>query len=142
MYIHFIWYFLRTIKDGLNGTISEIKTEYITIPRTAVLSCQYEKNPTLRWRHRGFIGDETQNICFNSANWNYIILPASLNITLVSVVIELSCASHTYKPRSSISMKLSKRMSTSCTLGVYDSPLFKARGVRATLEGNNLFIYV
>ena len=39
-------------------------------------------------------------------------------------------------------MKLSKRMSTSCTLAVYDSPLFKARGVRATLEGNNLFIYI
>ena len=29
-----------------------------------------------------------------------MILPARLNITLVSVVIELSCAPHTYKPRS------------------------------------------
>jgi hypothetical protein len=75
MYIHFILYFLRTIKGGLHGTISEIKTQYITIPGTAVLSCQYENGPALR--------------C------------ASLNITLVSVVIELSCASHTYKPRSS-----------------------------------------
>ena len=53
MYIHFILYFLRTIKDGLHGTISEIKTQYITIPGTAVLSCQYEKkNSFLRWRKR------------------------------------------------------------------------------------------
>jgi hypothetical protein len=37
MYIHFILYFLRTIKDGLHGTISEIKTQYITIPGTVVL---------------------------------------------------------------------------------------------------------
>ena len=43
------------IKDGLRGTISEIKTQYITIPGTAVLSCQYGKNPTLRWWQRGFI---------------------------------------------------------------------------------------
>ena len=55
MYIHFILYFLRTIKDGLHGAISEIKTQYITIPGTAVLSCQYEKNPTLRWLQRGSI---------------------------------------------------------------------------------------
>ena len=50
-------YFLRTIEDGLHGTISEIKIQYITIPGTAVLSCQYEneKNPTLRWRQRGSI---------------------------------------------------------------------------------------
>ena len=43
-------YFLRTIQDGLHGTISEIIIQYITIPGTTVLSCQYEKNPTLRWR--------------------------------------------------------------------------------------------
>jgi hypothetical protein len=43
------------IKDGLHGTISEIKTHYITIPGTAVLSCQYENDPNLRWRQRGFI---------------------------------------------------------------------------------------
>ena len=43
------------IKDGLHGTSSEIKIQYITIPGTAVLSCQYEQNPTLRWRKRGFI---------------------------------------------------------------------------------------
>ena len=42
-------YFLRTIKDGLHGAISEIKTQYITIPGTAVLSCPYEQNPPLRW---------------------------------------------------------------------------------------------
>jgi hypothetical protein len=48
MYIHFILYFLRTIKDGLHGTISEIKMQYITIAGTVVLSCQYEKLPTLR----------------------------------------------------------------------------------------------
>ena len=42
-------YFLRTIKDGLHGTISEIKIQYITIPGTAVLSCQYENDPALRW---------------------------------------------------------------------------------------------
>ena len=46
-------------------------------------------------------GDETQNLCYNSPDWNYMILTASFNITLVSVIIELSCASHTYKPRSS-----------------------------------------
>ena len=47
-------------------------------------------------------GDETQNLCYNSPSWNYmIVLPASFNITLLSIVIELNCASHTYKPRSS-----------------------------------------
>jgi hypothetical protein len=35
------------IKDGLHGTISEIKTQYITIPGTVVLSCQYENDPAL-----------------------------------------------------------------------------------------------
>ena len=48
-------YFLRTIEDGLHGTISEIKTQYITIPGTVVLSCQYEQLPRLRWRKRGSI---------------------------------------------------------------------------------------
>ena len=48
-------YFLRTIKGGLHGTISEIKTQYITIPGTAVLSCQYENDPVLRWWQRGSI---------------------------------------------------------------------------------------
>ena len=43
------------IKDGLHGTISEIKTQYITIPGTAVLSCQYENDPYLRWWRRGSI---------------------------------------------------------------------------------------
>ena len=43
------------IKDGLHGTISEIKTQYITIPGTVVLSCQYEKLPNLRWWKRGSI---------------------------------------------------------------------------------------
>ena len=67
MYIHFILYFLRMLKDGLHGTTSEIKIQYITIPGTAVLSCQYEKNPTLRWRQRGFIisQDTTINPTFN-----------------------------------------------------------------------------
>ena len=47
-------------------------------------------------------GDETQNLCYNSPNWNYmILLPASFNITLVSIIIEPRCASHTYTPRSS-----------------------------------------
>ena len=55
MYIHFILYFLRTIKGGFHGTISEIKTQYITIPGTAVLSCQYENDPALRWWQRGYI---------------------------------------------------------------------------------------
>jgi len=69
MYIHFILYFLRTIKDGLHGTISEIKIQYITIPGTAVLSCQYEKNPTLRWRQRGSIISQgsTINPAFNGS---------------------------------------------------------------------------
>ena len=57
------------IKDGLHGTISEIKTQYITIPGTAVLSCQYEKNPTLRWLQRSFIisQDTTINPVFNGS---------------------------------------------------------------------------
>jgi hypothetical protein len=69
MYIHFILYFLRTIKDGLHGTISEIKIQCIAIPGTAVLSCQYEKIPTLRWRKRGFIisQDSTINPAFNGS---------------------------------------------------------------------------
>jgi hypothetical protein len=60
-------YFLRTIEDGLHGTISEIKIQYITIPGTAVLSCQYEKIPTLRWQKRGFIisQNSTINPAFN-----------------------------------------------------------------------------
>jgi hypothetical protein len=62
MYIHFILYFLRTIKGGLHGTISEIKTQYITIPGTAVLSCLYEKNPPLRWRKRSCIISQDSNI--------------------------------------------------------------------------------
>ena len=45
-------YFLRTIEDGLHGTISEIKIQYITIPGTVVLSCQYEQLPRLRWWKR------------------------------------------------------------------------------------------
>jgi hypothetical protein len=69
MYIHFILYFVRTIKDGLHGTTSEIKIQYITIPGTAVLSCLYEKNPTLRWRKRGFIisQDSTINPDYNGS---------------------------------------------------------------------------
>ena len=63
-------YFLRTIEDGLHGTISEIKIQYIAIPGTAVLSCQYDKNPTsLRWRRRCFIisQDSTINPAFNGS---------------------------------------------------------------------------
>ena len=69
MYIHFILYFLRTIKGGLHGTISEIKTQYITIPGTVVLSCQYENIPTLTWRQRNFIisQDSTINPAFNGS---------------------------------------------------------------------------
>ena len=69
MYIHFILYFLRTIKDGLNGTTSEIKMQYITIPGTVVLSCQYENIPTLRWRQGKFIisHDSTINPAFNGS---------------------------------------------------------------------------
>ena len=69
MYIHFILYFLRTIKDGLNGTTSEIKMQYITIPGTVVLSCQYENIPTLRWRQRKLIisQDSTINPTFNGS---------------------------------------------------------------------------
>jgi len=58
------------IEDGLHGTISEIKTQYITIPGTAVLSCQYGKNPTvLRWRQRDSIisQDSTINPVFNGS---------------------------------------------------------------------------
>jgi hypothetical protein len=69
MYIHFILYFLRTIKDGLHGAISEIKTQYITLPETAVLSCQYENDQNLRWRQRGFIISQgsTINPAFNGS---------------------------------------------------------------------------
>ena len=58
------------IKDGLHGTISGIKTQYITIPGTAVLSCQYENNPALRWwRKRGSIISlgSTINPAFNGS---------------------------------------------------------------------------
>ena len=58
------------IKDGLHGTISEIKkTQYITIPGTAVLSCQYENNPALRWWQRGSIISQasTINAAFNGS---------------------------------------------------------------------------
>jgi hypothetical protein len=54
-----IW---RMIKDGLHGTSSEIKIQYITIPGTVVLSCQYEKNPTLRWRRRNLIISQDSRI--------------------------------------------------------------------------------
>ena len=69
MYIHFILYFLRTIKDGLHGTTSEIQMQYITIPGTVVLSCQYENIPTLTWRKRKFIisHDSTINPAFNGS---------------------------------------------------------------------------
>ena len=65
-------YFLRTIQDGLHGTISKIKTQYmyITIPGTAVLSCQYNKKPTwLRWRRKDSIisQDSTINPDFNGS---------------------------------------------------------------------------
>ena len=41
----------------------------ITIPGTVVLSCQYEKIPTLRWRQRKFIisQDSTINPAFNGS---------------------------------------------------------------------------
>ena len=55
-------YFLRTIKDGLHGTISEIKIQYIAIPGTVVLSCQYENIPTLRWRQRNLIISQDSTI--------------------------------------------------------------------------------
>jgi hypothetical protein len=57
------------IKDGLHGTISEIKTQYITIPGTVVLSCQYENNPHLRWWRRGSIISQgpTINPAFNGS---------------------------------------------------------------------------
>ena len=61
-------YFLRTIQDGLHGTISKIKTQYmcITIPERAVLSCQYDKNSTLlRWRRKDSI--ISQNLTINPA---------------------------------------------------------------------------
>ena len=62
-------YFLRTIKGGLHGTISEIKTQYITIPGTAMLSCQYEHDPVLRWWQRGSIisHDLKINAAFNGS---------------------------------------------------------------------------
>ena len=50
------------IKDGLHGIISEIKIQYITIPGTAVLSCQYENEPTLRWWKRGSIISQDSTI--------------------------------------------------------------------------------
>jgi hypothetical protein len=57
------------IKDGLHGTIREIKTQYITIPGTAVLSCQYENNPALSWWKRGSIISlgSTINAAFNGS---------------------------------------------------------------------------
>ena len=58
-------YFLRTIQDGLHGTISKIKTQYmyITIPETAVLSCQYDKKSTLlRWRRKDSIISQNSTI--------------------------------------------------------------------------------
>jgi hypothetical protein len=69
MYIHFILYFLRTIKGGLHGTISEIKTQYITIPGTAMLSCQYEKDTVLRWWKRDSVISQgsTINAAFNGS---------------------------------------------------------------------------
>ena len=68
MYIHFILYFLRMIKDGLHGTISEIKTQYITIPGTVVLSCQYEQISALRWRRGSIISHgPTINAAFNGS---------------------------------------------------------------------------
>ena len=69
MYIHFILYFLRTIKGGLHGTISEIKTQYITIPGTAMLSCQYEKDAVLRWWNRDSVISMglTINAAFNGS---------------------------------------------------------------------------
>ena len=43
--------------------------QYITIPGTAVLSCQYENIPTLTWRQRKFIisQDSTINPVFNGS---------------------------------------------------------------------------
>ena len=55
-------YFLRTIQDGLHGTISEIKIQCITIPGTAVLSCQYERILTVRWQRRGSIISQDSKI--------------------------------------------------------------------------------
>jgi hypothetical protein len=57
------------IKDGLHGTTNEILIQYITIPGTAVLPCQYENDPILRWRKRGFIisQDSTINPAFNGS---------------------------------------------------------------------------
>ena len=57
------------IEDGLHGTISEVKTQYITIPGTAVLSCQYENLPALRWWQRGSIISQgsTINAAFNGS---------------------------------------------------------------------------
>ena len=55
------------IKDGLHGTSSEIKIQYITLPGTAVLSCQYEQKLYLRWWQRGSIISQgsTINQAFN-----------------------------------------------------------------------------
>ena len=51
------------IKDGLHGTTSEIKIQYLTIPGTAVLSCQYEKNSILLiWRRRDSIISQDSRI--------------------------------------------------------------------------------
>ena len=57
------------IKDGFHGTINEIKIQYITIPGTAVLSCQYENIPILIWRKRRFIisHDSKINPAFNGS---------------------------------------------------------------------------
>jgi hypothetical protein len=57
------------IKDGLHGTIIEIKIQYITIPRTVVLSCQYEEIPALRWWKRHFVISQgsTINSAFNGS---------------------------------------------------------------------------
>ena len=43
--------------------------QYITIPGTVVLSCQYENIPTLTWRKRKFIisHDSTINPAFNGS---------------------------------------------------------------------------
>jgi hypothetical protein len=46
-------------------------------------------------------------------------LPASLNITLVSITIELNCASHTYTPRSSsVVVNICNSYCFSCSLSV------------------------
>ena len=78
MYIHFILYFLRTIKDGLHGAISEKKMQYITIPGTAVLSCQYENDLSLRWWQRGSIisyGSTINPTCNRSERFRVTLKP-------------------------------------------------------------------